>query len=432
MPKVAKELSAKAVRDLSKPGIHSVGGVPGLALQITDTGAKSWILRIVVGNRRRNIGLGGFPGVTLAMARERAREMRDLVFQGIDPLEEKKAAKARLEAAQAQDLIFREAAKRYLRDKRESFKNPAKEGHMFESSMERYVYPFIGNMRVGEIERRHVYELLADNRFWFDKTPTASRVRARIERVLDWAKAMGYRHGDNPAAWRGGLDHTLPSPRDLHKRKKQHQPALPVEQMPEFMADLRNHYTMTARCLELCILTAVRSGEVRKARWEEFDLKKGVWTIPAERMKMDRPHRVPLPACAVEMLNEIPRGLSDLVFPGMGGKPLSENTPGLLLRRMHEAKKKQDGKGYVDAVTGRTVVMHGFRSTFRDWAGERTSYPRNIIETALAHLVGDETERAYARGDLFEKRRQLMKSWADYCAGTGVQGNVTPIRTKEG
>ena len=440
MPKVAKELSAKAVRDLKSPGMHSVGGVPGLKLQVTPSGAKSWVLRVKVGDKRREIGLGGFPGVTLAEARELARETRAKVRQGIDPVEERRALQRQLRDEQTRRLTFAQAFERVMANDGPSFSEIHRK--QWRQSVEQYVLPHIGSMPVDEIEMRHIEALLLADGFWSDKPTTAQRVRNRIERILDWATVAGCREGDNPARWLGGLKTLLPKI-DKDKAKPKHFAALPIDLVPTFMADLRKRDKMAARCLEFQILTGVRPSEARGALWSEIDLKAGTWTIPPHRMgrKTNREHRVALSKDALAMLRALPRELGDLVFPGAKrGSMIGPNATGHLIARMHADRMTEQEAagekptGYKDPNTDTIATRHGFRSTFRDWAGERTSYPVHVAEMALSHAVANKTESAYARGDLLEKRRQLMEAWAKFCSkeGEAAPAVVTPIRAQEG
>jgi len=370
--------------------MHSVGGVAGLQLQVSDTGARSWVLRIVIGGRRRDMGLGGFPTVTLAGARESARTARDKIRTGVDPIEHGKAARSALMASTAAQKTFRQCALAFIEAKAPEFKN-AKHLGQWTATLETYVYPVMGSILVRDVGLPHVVDVLTP--IWTTKTETATRVRGRIEAVLDWATISGYRTGENPARWRGHLDKLLPKPKKI--AKVVHHPALAMHQMPSFMTKLRAMGGAGARALEFAVLTAARSGEVRGATWSEIANATEVWTIPGERMKAGKEHRVPLSKAAMELLNNLPRDAgADLVFPAPKGGMLSDMTLWAVMRRM-----------------GLAAVPHGFRSTFRDWCGESTTYPREVAEAALAHVVGG-VEGAYARGDLFEKRRRLMTEWA--------------------
>lgn len=409
MPKKAKELSAIEVRNLTAPGVHFVGGVAGLALRIKDTGAKSWILRTLVGSNRRDMGLGGFPDVSLAQAREDARVARAKVRAGVDPIDEARAARSALIAAQLSMLTFQQAAEAYIDAHKAGWKNE-KHQKQWASTLQAYAFPKIGTVLVRDVELPQVLAVLEP--IWKTKTETASRLRGRIESVLDWATARGYREGLNPARWRGHLDKLLPRPSKV--AKVEHHSALPVADVGAFMVQLRSQEGLGARALEFAILTAARSGEVRGATWKEIDLEAGAWTIPGERMKAGREHRVPLSADAVELLKTLPRHAdTNLVFVGAKGGPLSDMTLSAVLRRMKAP-----------------CVPHGFRSTFRDWAAERTTYPNEMAEMALAHTISSKVEAAYRRGDLFEKRRRMMDDWAKFCATAEAKGTVVPLRKK--
>lgn len=409
MPKRKPELSALKVKRLAKgPGFHSVGGVAGLALSVQPTGAASWILRVQVGDRRRDLGLGSYPTVTLEQARQKARAARELIEQGIDPTAQRQAARDALRAAEGKRLTFRKAAERFIERKRVEFRSE-KHAAQWGNTLEAYAHPVIGSLPVDQIELAHIKRIL--DPIWSKKTETAKRLRGRIESVLAYATASGFRSGDNPARWRGNLDAVMAKPGKLAKVK--HHRALPVADLPEFMAALRDAEGMGARALEFAILTAARSGEVRGATWAEIDLAEKTWTIPAGRMKAEKAHRVPLSPAAVTLLKALPRIVgSDYVFPSPRGKALSDMTLSAVTRRM-----------------GVDAVPHGFRSTFRDWCSENTNYPREVAEQALAHTISNAVEAAYRRGDLFEKRRRLMAEWAKYCAKPAKKAaTVTPIR----
>jgi integrase len=408
MARKAKELGALEVGRLNTPGLHAVGGVAGLALQVTDRGARSWILRVMVGGKRRDMGLGGYPDVTLAGAREKAREKRDQIEKGIDPIAYKQAKKSALAAAVAGAMTFSDATKAYIAVKEAGWKN-AKHGDQWRNTLATYADPIIGKVYVGSIEKEHILKILSP--IWTTKTETASRLRGRIESVLDWATVSGYRKGENPARWRGHLDVLLAAPNDV--RAVEHHAALDWREVGAFMAALREREGMAARMLEFAILTAARSGEVRGATWAEFDLPGAVWTIPAVRMKAKKEHRIPLSDAAVKVLEALPRD-GETVFESPTGKQFSDAAMSKLLERMGRSD-----------ITG-----HGFRSSFRDWAGETTAYPREVIEHALAHQLKDKAEAAYARGSMFEKRRRLMDEWARFSGKVQVAGTVTPIKGK--
>lgn len=403
MPKQTKELTAIEVKRITEPGRHPVGTVPGLMLMVRENGVKGWVLRAMVKGKRADIGLGGYPGVTLADARKRAQAMREEIDQGIDPRDKKKAAKAEL-------MTFQRAADEYIKLHRAGWKN-AKHAQQWENTLATYVFPIIGALPVKDVDNPHVLKVLTPH--WNTKNETMVRVRSRIELVLAWAMSSGHRErGLNPAAWRGNLASSLPKPSKVNNR--QHHAAMPWQDVPEFMRKVAHVEGMSARCLEFTILTACRSGEARGATWEEIDLGGKVWNIPADRMKAGRAHRVPLADRVVKLLEALPRIEGEtLVFPGSREKtPLSDMSLTMLLRR--------HAPGF---------TAHGFRSSFRDWAAETTSYPGEVCEMALAHAVGDAVEAAYRRGDLFAKRAALMQDWAAYATKPQeAAGTVTPIR----
>lgn len=340
------------------------------------------------------MGLGGYPGVTLAQAREAARTARLKLREGVDPIAEARGARSRLHAEKSRDMTFRQATEGYIEAHEASWRSD-KHGQQWRNTLGTYAFPIVGDMLVRHIELSHVLKILEP--IWRTKIETASRLRGRIESVLDWAAVRGARDGENPARWRGHLDKLLPAPAKLARVK--HHKALPAEEIGGFMAKLRAQLGMGARALEFAILTGARSGEVRGARWEEIDLKQAVWTIPAERMKAGREHRVPLSEPALAVLKAVRDGNgSALLFPAPKGGELSDMTLSAVLKRME-----------VDAVP------HGFRSTLRDWVAESTTYHESLAEAALAHVRGDKTVQAYVRGDLFEKRRQMMNEWASFC-----------------
>ena len=414
MAKVAKALSALEVGRLVAPGYHAVGTVPGLNLQVTPGGAKSWVLRIKVGSKRREVGLGPYPAVKLAQAHELARNTRDQVAQGVDPIEHKRTLLSELVARQAQEMTFEAAARGYIKAHRDGWKNE-KHGQQWENTLATYAHPIIGKMNVRDVGLSHVIKVLEP--IWSTKNETASRLRSRIELVLDWAKVRGHRSGENPAAWRGNLDKLLPKPSKVNSGENH--PAVLVGEVGAFLRDLRQHQGMGALALEFALLTAARSGEVRGATWSEIDMKAGAWTVPKERMKAGKEHRVPLSDAVIKLLNGLPRMAgTELVFPAVRGGELSDATMSQLMRRM----------AYKDAA-GRVCVPHGLRSTFRDWAGERSSYPRDVVEAALAHVRGDKTEAAYFRSDLFDKRRRMMTEWAAFVERVEVPAdNVVAMR----
>ena len=415
MPRIARELSALDVKRLQHPGVgrnavFAVGGVSGLMLQITPTGGRTWLLRATVGAKRREIGLGGFPDVTLAQARERAREAKDKIRNGIDPIEERKAVKASLIAAQRRGLTFADAMDRYLDAKMDAFGN-SKHRAQWRSTLENYARPALGPMLVQDIGVQDVLQVLEP--IWAAKTETASRLRGRIEAVLSWATVAGHRTGDNPARWAGNLKELLPAPSKV--AKKGNHPALQIDDVKRWLKALKARSGVGSRALEFSALTAARSQEVRGAKWDEIDIEARMWTVPAERMKMDREHRVPLAPCAVELLRTLPRMEGNsLVFPAVRGGELSDMTLSATMKRLNEADMAQDGAGFVDRASKRPAVPHGLRSTFRDWVSERTHFPGDMAEVALAHKISNAVEAAYRRGDMIEKRRAMMEAWADF------------------
>lgn len=397
MPRKARELSPLEVRRLTKPGRWSVGGVDGLALQVTGTAARSWVLRLTVAGKKREMGLGSFPSVSLADAREKARAYRNQVDVGDDPIARRLAAVRAAAAERSRQQTFAKTAEAYIEQHEKSWKN-AKHAAQWTATLRTYANPVLGSLLVRDITAAHVIKVIEP--IWASKTETATRVRSRIELVLDFATARGLREGPNPARWRGNLDAALP--RAAKVTKVEHHAAVPVADAPAFMARLQSQAGTGARALEFVILTAARSGEVRGATWSEIDLQTGLWTVPAARMKGGREHRVPLTASALALLRKAgPRKPDDLVFPGLRGA-LSDMSLTAVLRRMK-----------VDAT------VHGFRSTFRDWVSERTTHPSEVAEMALAHAVGDKVEAAYRRGDLLAKRKALMEDWAEFLLARG-------------
>ena len=409
MARIAKEMGALEVKRLTEPGLHAVGTVPGLRLSIKPTGAKSWVLRTTVAGKRSDIGLGSYPAVTVAEAWARARTAMTSIYEGNNPIAQRRAQQA------AVTWTFKTCALAYIETHEPSWKN-AKHGKQWRNTLETYAYPHFGDKHIRDVDTEDV--LKAIRPMWSTKNETMSRVRNRIELVLSWAAAQLYRPaGFNPAAWRGHLDQVLPRPSKVNKHKSFE--AMPIDAMYEFMRRLADAQGNGARCLEFTILCACRSGESRGALWSELDLDTATWNIPAVRMKSERPHRVPLSPAAVKLLEVLPKFRDkngkdiDLVFPGLrGDKPLSDMSLTAVMRRF-----------------GLTAVPHGFRSTFTDWCAERTAFPPEVREMALAHSIGNETEAAYRRGDLFEKRRNLMTEWARFLSAAPANGkNVVSIK----
>lgn len=430
MPRqVVKELTALQVNKIAPPGYHRVGGVSGLCLQVKASGARSWVLRLTFGGRRQDVGLGGYPTVTLAMARERARRVLDEAWAGRDPrLPERKAALAAAaqEGAAAAAMTFSEAWLAFRKDRVAAEKKSPDEARILEARLTKYAFDVLGKVKLPEVTTAHILEVL--NPIWTTKNDTAVRLRAGIEEILNWAIFHGHRTGDNPARWKGHLDQVLASPSKV-KRAGNHQPALPVDDLPAFFAALRGRDTRSARALEFLILTAVRSGEATGARWSEIDMDAGVWTIPADRMKAEREHRIPLPSAAMELLASMPRMAgTDIIFPGQNLRDeMSDATMRKVVRLMHEAEVKAGRDGWTDRISGRVAVPHGFRSTFRDWSAER-GHDRDMTELALAHQVGSAVERAYRRTDMLERRRGLLADWADYALSGLAESLPAPRR----
>jgi integrase len=401
------KLTTIRVRQERDRGLYGDGG--GLFLQVSARATKSWIFRWKEAGKFRSMGLGPVYTVSLAEAREKARDCRKLRLDDRDPIAERKAKRvsARLDAAMAQ--TFRQCAEHYIAAHSPGWRS-SKSKHQWEQSLTDYVYPVFGDFPVQTVDVGLV--LKAIEPIWTVKPETAGRVRGRIESVLDWATARGYRAGENPARWRGHLDQLLPKKTKV--QQVAHHAALPYRDIGAFIAELRRRSGIAARALEFVILTGTRTGEVLGARWDEIDMAERLWTIPAKRMKAGKEHRVPLSDAAlaiVKSMAEIRQG--DFVFPGAHrGRSLSGSAMAILLRRMDVGH----------------LTIHGFRATFSDWAAERTNFPSEVREMALAHAVGDKTEAAYRRTDLFQKRRLLAEQWATFCDSPVTSGEVVPIR----
>lgn len=418
MPKKAKELSALEVKRLRHPGgvgnvNFPVGGVAGLRLQVTPTNATSWLLITTVADKVRQIGLGGYPDVSLSQARDLAREMRDKISRGIDPVEERKTAKAALFAAQKRGLTFDKAVEKYLEHKLEELTNE-KHRKQWRSTLTTHASPAIGKMLVSEITVHDIQRMLEP--IWMTTTETAKRVRSRVENVLDWAQVKGHRTGENPARWKGNLDALMPKPGKV--AKSENHPAVALKDAQRWFAALQSRDGVSARALEFLAMTAARSGEVRGAVWGEIDLVEKTWTIPASRMKAGKEHRVTLTDEAVALLEKMPRlNSSPYVFAAPREGELSDMSLSAVMRRMHKDDVDQGGLGFFDNKSKRPAVPHGLRSTFRVWVAEKTDYPREMAEIALAHTVGNEVERAYFRSDMVDKRRGMMKAWDRFLRG---------------
>ena len=393
MARQINRLSARTVASAKKLGRRADGG--GLYLQVGRSGTKSWIFRFMLNGRPREMGLGPVYTVPLQEARTAAQKCRKLLLEGLDPIEARKARRHQRKVEASSSITFEECAEAYIRAHEAGWKN-AKHVAQWRSTLSTYAFPVFGSLPVQAIDTALVCKTLEP--IWRSKTETASRLRGRIEAVLDWAAARDYRDGDNPARWKGHLDKLLPARSKVQKVR--HHPALPYDEMGSFMAKLREHEGVSALGLELLILTAVRTGEVVGATWDEVNFEKRVWIIPADRTKAEREHRVPLSQDAMAVLDRLREASqSEYVLPGANNeRPLSTMAFLQLLKRM--------GRG--------DLTVHGFRSTFRDWAAEQTNFAREVAEMALAHAVGDKVEAAYRRGDLFEKRGKLMEAWARY------------------
>jgi integrase len=398
MPRVAKALSAIAIKRLNEPGFHAVGTVSGLGLSISSSGTKSWVLRVTYGEIRRKMGLGSYPTVTLAQAIDKAREIKADINKGGDPILAKKTAKSNLLVAQAKAKTFEACAKEFLSSR--TFKNE-KHGKQWVATLETYAYPHIGKLLVADIGVAHIKAVL--DPIWKDKTETASRLQGRIKSVIDYAIVSGYRDKTNPAIWNGFLNSIYQSPRKL--KAVEHMDSMPYSKVNKFLRALRNHNSISAKALEFLILTAVRSDSVRSATWKQIDLKQKIWTIPKALTKTKRRnHTVPLSSHAIVLLNNIQHiHGTDLVFPSTTLKKMSDSTISKLMREMR-ANKEYEGIG----------VPHGFRATFSTWRLEKTNYSQELGELSLMHEVGDSIYQAYQRSDGLEKRRAIMEDWSKF------------------
>jgi len=388
------------------PGRYGDGG--GLYLLVGPTGSKSWVFRYKVNRVERAMGLGPYPTVTLADARKKAEHCRRLRAERRDPLAEAAAERERAKIEAARATTFKQCADAYLAVHEAGWKNP-KHRQQWRNTLETYAYPVIGSLPVQTVDVPLLLKILQP--LWATKTVTAGRVRSRIEAILDWAKVNKYREGENPARWRGNLDQALPKPSKVHRVK--HHPALPYTEAPAFLVRLRQRKAIAALACEFLILTAGRTSPVLDCKWQEIDELGAVWTVPAEKMKSDRDHRVPLSKPALAILEQMKRLRRDeYVFPGNEkNAPLSNMAILTLLHRMGRSD-----------ITG-----HGFRSTFKDWTAECTNFANEVSEMALAHVVGDKVEAAYRRGVMFEKRRRLMEAWAQYCTASARPRSTAEI-----
>lgn len=415
MGKIIGPIAERTAARLAKQqGFHAVGGVSGLYLCVSRGGGRSWILRYnALNGRRRDLGLGSLADLTLSEARDAASAARKLLKQGIDPIDSKRAQLDALRAAAGKRMSFKQCFEGFYDAHADGWRND-KHALQWKRSLKNHADALM-SMDVAMIDTPHILKVLEP--IWREKTEAASRVRGRIESVLNWAAARGYRRGENPARWKGHLDQLLPRPSKI--RQIVHYPALPHPEIGDFMSALRKHEGAGARALEFAILTAARSGEVRGAQWSEINLKERIWTIPAGRMKAGKQHVVPLSEAALAILRRMQREkLNEFVFPGTrDDKPLSDMSLTAVLRRMGR----------------RDLTAHGFRSTFRDWCAEATSYPHEMAEMALAHAIGNKTEAAYRRGNMLAKRFRLMADWAKRCAEptrASSKAAVVPIRRK--
>jgi integrase len=396
------KLTALKVAKLTKPGLYGDGG--GLYLQVSQWGTKSWIARYMLDGRSRKMGLGPLDVVSLATARDKAREARRQRYDGIDPIDARRTVRMERRAQAATIMTFNECAEAYIKAHEMTWRNE-KHRAQWKSTLKTYAYPVIGELNVSAITTPHVLKIIEP--IWYAKTETAKRVRGRIEVVLDFAKVGGHRSGDNPARWPGHIDKLLPEPSTVQEVK--HHPALPYAELPQFMGELRARSSVSARALEFTILTALRTDAIIGAQWTEINPEAKTWTVPGIRMKRkkgdtDRAHTVPLPDRAIELLTILPReeGNPFVFIGGRAGKPISNMAMLELMRGMKPG-----------------FVPHGFRSCFKDWASETTEYPEIVVEMAMGHAVSDKVQKAYRRGDLLEKRAALMADWASYGLALG-------------
>lgn len=400
-----KATTARGVASLVKNGVigqHAAG--KGLYLKVSGVGTASWFYRYQRNNKTNKMGLGSYPELSLEQAAIQASKAKELLLQDIDPRSHRDKERTQ---EQAEIITFDDVAADFIESQRPSWTNE-KHAQQWTNTLNTYANPILGKLTPAEITTDDILKVLKP--IWQTKNETANRVRNRIEKVLNAAKVKGLRTGENVATWRGHLEFLLPKP----KKEEKHLAALPYNQIQEFWLALSEDNSASTQALKLAILTAARTSEILNAHWNEFDLNKQIWTIPARRMKAKKEHRVPLSEAAIDLLNQIPRVESGLLFEGAKvGKPLSNMAMLMRCRRMDAAKFEADGKGWRD-FEGETITPHGFRSTFRDWAAETTSFPNIVVEQALAHTIGSAVEAAYRRGDLLEKRADLMTEWANF------------------
>lgn len=402
------KLTALEVSRKASPGRYGDGD--GLWLQVTKAQSKSWLFRYMLHGKAREMGLGSLKKVSLAAARKKASECRELLSGGIDPIERRKAAQAASKLAASKALTFSQCAKAYIEAHRTGWSN-RKHAAQWESTLRTYAFPIFGDIPAAAIDTEQILRCIEP--IWSAKPETASRVRGRIESVLDWATARGYRQGENPARWRGHIDKLLPRRSKVATVK--HHAALPYTEIATFMTKLRAQTSISAKALEFVILTVARTSEAIGATWGEINFRDAEWVVPAKRMKAKKEHRVPLSDAAMDILKTMASvRQNDFIFPGTKPqRPLSSMALLMTLRRMNYGK----------------LTVHGFRSTFRDWAAENTAYSHEVVEMAMAHTISNKAEAAYRRGDLIKKRRRLMCDWANACYGSSINdSSVTPIR----
>ena len=424
MARLVDKLSPLKIAKINKRGYYSDGN--GLYLKVTASASKSWIFRYTVGGLKRDMGLGAVHTLSLSEARLKAKDQRLMLLDGHDPLTARERAREAEVLARAKMMTFDECAAQYIAAHRNSWKN-AKHAGQWEATITTYASPVFGSLPAAEVDLGLVMKVL--NPMWAEKTETAKRLRGRIESVLGWATTSGYRQGENPARWRGNLEHLLAAPNKIKPVK--HQPSLPWKEVGQFMSSLRQQDGIAPRALEFLILTATRTSETLEAKWDEIDLEAGVWVIPAIRMKAGVEHHVPLSKEAIALISKMPRVDKYVFTSATYGKALSDMSLTAVLKRMHEANIKSGGKGWIDPKEdNRRITSHGFRSTFRMWGAESVShsFPREVIEFALAHKLPDQVESSYQRGTVFDKRIPLMQTWADYCGKARDEATVTPIR----
>ena len=424
MARLIEKLTPLWVSKVKKPGYYSDGG--NLWLQVSSSGSKSWIFRFTINRKQREMGLGAVHTVSLSEARIKSRDLRSMLQEGLDPLANREETKQAEALARARTMTFDQCAKEYIETHRSGWKN-TKHAGQWESTIATYASPIFGSFPVSEVDTSLVVKVLSP--MWKDKTETAKRLRGRIERILAWATTSGFRQGENPARWRGHFENLLAEPSKIQIVK--HHPSLPWKEIPNFMTALSEQKGIAARALELLIFTATRTSETLEMTWDELNLEDGVWVIPAERMKEEVEHEIPLSRQAIDLLSETPR-IGKFVFTGANyNSCLSDMSLTAVLKRMHNKSIKDGGKGWIDPKReNRRITSHGFRSSFRMWGAESVShsFTREVIEFALSHQLPNKVESAYQRGTVFEKRIPLMQAWSDYCSNSQVFATVSPIR----